>query len=182
MLEIKEIAMERDGGDALVGLTRVPPYVGDDAFRAFLGRYACPTSLEVIRMQLLGAAVSPGREADIYPLVEDFFEAEVPELEGEELVLFLQTFLGLFNEVRAASRHAPVALSPLGTITSREGVKDVLYRRIDEVVFGFLDGVWDGDDELRGAASQRDQADPAHGDSCSMSSRRKWVAHEMHGS
>ena len=148
ILETNEIADELNRRGPPPELTQVPPYVGDDAFRAFLGRYACPTSLEVIRMQLLGAAVSPGWEGDIYPLVEDFFEYDVPELEGEDLVLFLQTFLGLFNEVWEASRHSPVKLSPLGAVASREGVKDVLARRVDEVVFGFLDGVWDGDDEL----------------------------------
>lgn len=148
ILEINEIADELNCGDPLAELMQVPTYIGDDAFQVFLGKHGCRTNVEVIRMRFLGAAVSPGRKADIYPLVEDFFEYDMPELDGQELVGFLQTFLGLFHEVREASRHSPVTLSPVGAVVSHEGIRDILYRRIDEVVFGFLEGVWKGDNEL----------------------------------
>jgi hypothetical protein len=147
-LEINENADKLSRGDPLAGMMQILPYIGDDAFRAFLGKHGCPTSVEVIRMRFLGAAVSPRREADIFPLVEDFFEYDMPELNGQELVSFHQTFLDLFHEVSEESRHSPVALSPVAAVVSHAGIKDILYRRIDEVVFGFLEGVWKSDSEL----------------------------------
>jgi hypothetical protein len=128
---------------------QVPPYVGDDAFRAFLEEHGCPTGFQEIRMRLLGAMVSPGRKADIYPLVEDFFEYDMPAFsDGLELEAFLHTFLGLWNEVDESSRHHPIMLSAAGTISSTGELKDLLARRVDEVMFGFLEGVWGGEDEL----------------------------------
>ncbi|MCP5068855.1 MAG: hypothetical protein GY946_20015, partial [bacterium] len=96
----------------------------------------------------LGAAVGPGREVDIHPLVEDFFEYAMPKLSGQEPVSFLRTFLGLFHEIEAASRHFPIKLTPLETAVSHDELEDILCRRIDEVVFGFLDGVWEEESEL----------------------------------
>ena len=148
IMEINEIADNLNRVDPLAQLMEVPPYIGDDAFRAFLAKYDCPTSLEVIRMRFLGAAVSPGREADVYVIAEDFFEYAMPELAGDELVGFVWTLLGLFNEVSEASRNSPVTLSPLGAVESQEAVKEILYRRVDEVLFGFLEGVWESDDAL----------------------------------
>jgi hypothetical protein len=133
----------------LISATQVPPYVGDDAFKVFLEEHGCPTGFEEIRMRLLGAMVSPGREADIYPLVEDFFEYDMPAFSnGSELEAFLHTFLGLWNEVDESSRHHPITLSAMGTISSNSEVEDLLARRVDEVMFGFLEGVWGGEDEL----------------------------------
>ena len=100
-------------------------------------------------MRLLGAMVSPGQEADIYPLVEDFFEYDMPEFsDGPESQAFLYTFLGLWNEVEKSSRHRPIKLSVVGTIPSHSEIKDLLYRRIDAVTFGFLEGVWGRDNKL----------------------------------
>ena len=93
-------------------MTQVPSYIGDDAFKKFLNDHDCRTSFEEIRMRLLGAMVGPGQEADIYLLVEDFFEYDMPE--GPELKAFLHTFLGLWNEVDESSRHHPTTLSWTG--------------------------------------------------------------------
>ncbi len=124
-------------------------YIGDAAFKEFLNDHDCRTSFEEIRLRLLGAMVSPGRKADIYPLVEDFFEYDMPEFpDGSELKTFLHTFLGLWNEVDESSRHHPTTLSSVGTISSHGEIKDLLYRRIDEVTFGFLEGVWGRDGKL----------------------------------
>ena len=124
-------------------------YIGDDAFKKFLNYHDCRTSFEEIRMRLLGAMVSPGQEADIYLLVEDFFEYYLPEFpDRSELKAFLHTFLGLWNEVDASSRHRPIKLSVVGTIPSHGEIKDLLSRRIDEVTFGFLEGVWARDNRL----------------------------------
>ncbi len=146
--EIDAIVDELKGGDPLADLMRVPPYVGDDAFRAFLREHGCSTSLEVIRLRFLGAAVSPGREADVYELVEDLFDYQMPELGTQEFVAFLQAFLGLFQEVEQASLPSSVSLSPMGPVDALQGVEDLLTRRHDEIVFGFLEGVWQEDDEL----------------------------------
>lgn len=131
------------------GLAPIPPYIGDDAFKSFLEEHGCPTGFEEIRMRFLGAMVRPGRDADIHPLVEDFFECDMPEFsDGSELEAFLHRFLGLWNEVAESSQHNPITLSPVGTITTHEEIKDLLFRRLDEVVFGFLEGVWGREDEL----------------------------------
>ncbi len=130
-------------------MTQVPSYIGDDAFKAFLSKHGCRASFEEIRMRFLGAKVSPGRDADIYLLVEDLFEHDMPELpDGSALEAFLHTFLGLWNVVAESSQHSPITLSPVGPVTTRGEIKDLLFRRIDEVVFGFLEGVWGDDDEL----------------------------------
>ena len=130
-------------------MAQVPRYVGNDAFKTFLKKHGCRTGFEEIRMRLLGAMISPGRDADIYPLVEDFFEYDMPEFSDKsELEAFLHRFLGLWNEIADSSQHDLITLSPVGTITTHEEIKDLLFRRIDEVVFGFLEGVWGGEDEL----------------------------------
>ena len=90
-------------------MTQVPSYIGDDAFKAFLNEHGCRTSFEEIRMRFLGAMVSPGRDADIYLLVEDLFEHDMPELlDGSALEAFLHTFLGLWNVVAETSQHSPI--------------------------------------------------------------------------
>ncbi len=130
-------------------MTQVPSYVGDDAFKAFLNEHGCRTSLKEIRMRFLGAMVSPGRDVDIYLLVEELVEFDMPEFsDGSALEAFLHTFLGLWNVVAESSQHSPITLSPVGPVTTRGEIKDLLFRRIDEVVFGFLEGVWGDDDEL----------------------------------
>ncbi len=88
-------------------MTQVPSYIGDDAFKAFLSEHGCRTSFEEIRMRFLGAMVSPGRDADIYLLVEDLFEHDMPELaDGSASEAFLHTFLGLWNVVAESSGKA----------------------------------------------------------------------------
>ena len=147
--DISQIVDELAFGKALTAVEDIPPYIGDDAFRKFLQDHECRTSFEEIRMRLLGAMVSPGREGDIYPFIEDFFENGMPEFDdGEGLVAFLHTFLGLWNGVDEASRFGPIKLPPVGAITSHEEIKNLLYSRIDAVAFSFLDGVWGDDDEL----------------------------------
>ncbi len=148
-LEIRRIVDELAYGNVLTAKTDIPPYIGDDAFRKFLEDHQCRISFEEIRMRFLGAMVSPGREGDIYPLVGDFFECDMPEFDdGAELAVFLHTFLGLWNAVDEASRSGPIKLPPVGEITSHAEIKDLLYSRIDEVAFGFLKGIWGDDDEL----------------------------------
>ncbi len=130
-------------------MTQVPSYIGDDAFKAFLSEHGCRTSFEEIRMRFLGAMISPGRDADIYLLVEDLFEHDMPELlGGSALEDFLHKFQGLWNVIAEASQHSPITLSPVGSVTTRGAIKDLLFRRINEVVFGFLEGVWGDDKEL----------------------------------
>ena len=79
-LEIDRIIEALIDGDplSLPRMTEVPSYIGDDAFKEFLNEHDCRTSFEEIRMRLLGVMVSPGQEADIYLLVEDFFEYDMP--------------------------------------------------------------------------------------------------------
>ena len=146
--ELEEIDDEQTAGELLADLMQGPPYIGDEAFRTFLDRHGCPSGLDVVRMRFLGAAVSPGRKADIYLLVEDLFDLEMPALQGQELVAFLQTFLGLLREVEEASRQAPFALPPIGPVDSLEGLRAALEGRADSVLFGFLEGLWGEDDAL----------------------------------
>ncbi len=146
--ELEEIDDEQTAGELLADLMQGLPYIGDDAFRAFLDRHGCPIGLDVIRMRFLGAAVSPGRKADVYLLVEDLFDLEMPALQGPELVAFLQTFMGLFQEVEEASRQAPFALPPIGPVDSLEGLRAALEGRADSLLFGFLEGIWGEDDAL----------------------------------
>ncbi|MCH8193394.1 MAG: TIM barrel protein, partial [Planctomycetes bacterium] len=90
----------------------------------------------------------------VYPLVEDFFEHDMPELEGQVMAAFMVAFVGLYQAVLEASRNFPFALSPVAAVASHAAVKDILYRRVDEVVTGFLEGVWEEDDALRLSAPQ----------------------------
>jgi len=130
-------------------MTQFASYIGDDAFKAFLREHGCRSSFEEIRMRFLGAQVSPGRDADIHLLVADLFEYDMPEFpDGSAFEAFLHTFLGLWNAVAESSQHSPITLSPAGPVTTRGEIKDLLCRRIDEVVFGFLEGVWGDEDEL----------------------------------
>jgi len=145
---INEIVDNLNGGGSMADLMQVPPYMGDEAFREFLGEHGCPASLEVVRMRFLGAAVTPGVDADVYLLVEELFDYQMPKLDGEQRVEFLHAFLGLFQVADEMSRQCRFALTPMGEVDSLDGVKELHSRRIDEVAFGFLEGVWQGEDEL----------------------------------
>jgi hypothetical protein len=155
-LEVQEIAEQLQSGrrphdydPRTRGMGQVPPYMGDVAFRPFLEASDCPTTLEAIRLRFLGAAVSSAHDLELIGIVEDLFEGQLPEFRDEaHLKRFVEAFFGLWNEIARDRETVPIKLSAVGSVASKEQLKDVLYRRVDEIVFGFLDGIWSGDGDL----------------------------------
>ena len=76
-----------------------------------------PAGLPETRMWFLGAIISPGREDDVYPIIEEIFSDGMPALEGSAMVAFLHAFVGLWQEILKALPHNPITLSPAGRST-----------------------------------------------------------------
>lgn len=141
--------------DPIEAFLNVPPYVGDDAFRSHLKKHGCATRLEVIRMRFLGAAVTPGREADVGAHIEEFFDYEMPDFDGPGLIDFYRPFIALYREIAAAAeRPFAFELTPLQNAAHRNDIVDIVGRRGEEVNFGFLDGIWGEDLHLPLSRSQ----------------------------
>ena len=137
--------------DCVAALENPPPYIGDRAFAAFLKAHDCQTEPHSFRMCYFGAAICPWREDDNdAPALAERLHLHKPEdLQGDALVSFLQTLIGLFRAVDLASRESPFALSAPGEVRSREDLVALTDRRVDELYLGILDGVWQDDRTLR---------------------------------
>ena len=130
-------------------MIEVPPYIGDDAFKEFLDVEDCSVTLTYARMRFLGAMICPTGNTDIYFLVEEFFDYDIPYLPDEpEFAGLISNFLGLWNEVESWSRKEPILLSPIGNITSHDQIAKLTGQRTDEILHGFLDGIWDEEGRL----------------------------------
>ena len=124
-------------------MIEIPPYIGDDAFRAFLEEEDCFVTLDYARMRFLGDMIGPLGKSDVYPLVEEFFDYDIPYLPDEsEFAGLITNFLGLWNEVESWSRQVPVKLSSHSDITTHDQVAKLTGQRIDEILHAFLDGIW----------------------------------------
>ncbi|MDA1098799.1 MAG: DUF1186 domain-containing protein [Proteobacteria bacterium] len=134
--------------EAFPYILSIPPYIGDEAFTAFLSAHKSPASLAMIRMRFLSVMLCLGDKADIQPVLEDLFEMEMPDITGEaESLAYFQRFLGLWHAIHASLGREPFTLTPAGPATSRADLMALLYRRDEEVVIGFVDGMWDENDE-----------------------------------
>ena len=81
--------MEENRGSKAPAMHQIPPYIGDDAFKKFLEEHDCRTGFETVRMRFLGAMAGPGRDADIYPLVEEYEEILEAASRADDPVAFV---------------------------------------------------------------------------------------------
>ena len=80
-------------------------------------------------MRIQGAMISPRREDGIYPIIEEPFDYDMPELEGAALVAFLHTFVALWPKMDETTPLSSAPLSPVQPARSPHEFKGLIERR-----------------------------------------------------
>lgn len=126
-------------------------YLGDDKFKKFLEHYHCPTSLDVVKMKFSGAICSPNLNLRPTDVISSFWEKNrAPRLETkEEADLFFKFFMGLwdelFSDIKKNQLELPVYENPENSIAFAK----VCRARYDQIEYGFVEGFWGGQDNLK---------------------------------
>jgi len=126
------------------------PYVGDPAMRRFLERHGCSKLFHVVRMRFWGEIVSPSIKVSPIATIQGLWPGGLPEFESErEANDFFQTMLGLWNRMAKFQDGSPgVKLQKLGSLDTREALRDAANLRIEELRDGFLHGFMGGDEQI----------------------------------
>ena len=134
--------------DAVVAHFTNVPYIGDEAFDTFLKLHACPVDLSTVRLRFLSTMAYLGDAGDILPVLEELFERDLPEFsDGLEMLEFSRPFLGLWHELDRTLGQDLIILSPIPNAGSSDDLMTLLQLREEEVFIGFLEGIWDAEDE-----------------------------------
>ena len=127
-------------------------YLGDDKFKKFLEHYKCPTSLEVVKMKFAGALCSPNLNLRPTDVISSFWEqGHSPRLETkEEADLFFKFFMGLWDEVFDNIKKNHILLTPaFRKMETPEAFEDLCRLRSEQIEFGFVEGFWGGQENLK---------------------------------
>ncbi len=124
-------------------------YIGDDKFIKMLEHYNCETPLGVIKMRFAGAICSPNLQLRATDVISSFWpQGRSPRLETkEEADLFFKFFMGLWDEIFAKIKQNKVKLPPLDD--KHANLADICKQRYAEVEFGFVEGFWGGQPDLK---------------------------------
>lgn len=126
-------------------------YLGDDKFKKFLEHYACPTSLDVVKMKFTGAICSPYLNLRPTDVISSFWpEGRAPRLETkEEADLFFKFFMGLWDNIFESVKKNRITLPSYQKPKDKESFDALCHQRYDEIEYGFLEGFWAGQDDLK---------------------------------
>lgn len=127
-------------------------YLGDDKFQKFLEHYNCPTPLGVVKMKFIGALCSPNMSLRPTDVISSFWpDGRAPRLETkEEADLFFKFFMGLWDDMFEKIKENSVRLEPKFKKTESEAaLLDLCRLRFDETEFGFIEGFWGGQENLK---------------------------------
>lgn len=125
-------------------------YIGDDSFQKMLNHYACPTSLNVIKMRFIGAICSPNIELRPTDVISSFWPSgSEPRLETKsEAELFFKFFMGLWDEMFLSVKINKVKLIKVKA-DSLEAFGALCLSRYNEIESGFVEGFWGGKENLK---------------------------------
>lgn len=130
-------------------------YIGDAGIAKFLEQYNSPTPFNVVSMRVLGGLASPNEKllpvmviASFWP--EDAFPKFVTKQEAET---FFSTFMGLWQRMEKMAAAGQAMLSARGKLASLEEVKELLFKRVEEIDAGFIEGFWGGLDDMKMASA-----------------------------
>ena len=127
-------------------------YLGDDKFQKFLEHYNCPTPLGVVKMKFVGALCSPNMSLRPTDVISSFWpDGRAPRLETkEEADLFFKFFMGLWDDMFEKIKENSIRLEPKFKKTESEAeLLDLCRLRFDETEFGFIEGFWGGQENLK---------------------------------
>lgn len=124
--------------------------VTDQHVQALLARYACPTSLHVLRMRFLGAIASPRFDVSPMRVVEQAWGGELPEFasqdDAEELIQALVA--GFWNRLSEhQNSRTPFRLPRAEVKPTRQALLALAQTRSQELA-GFVDGLFGEDEEM----------------------------------
>lgn len=124
-------------------------YIGDEKFKKFLEHYKCVAPLGLIKMRFCGAICSPYLDLRPSDVISSFWEqGQEPRLETkEEADLFFKFFMGLWDDVFDAVKFNKVKLPTLKK--KKEELYAYCIDRFDELEFGFVEGFWAGQTDLK---------------------------------
>jgi hypothetical protein len=119
------------------------PYVGDDAVRKLLDRYACPAPFHVVRLRFLGEIMSPAVKVSPTDTIMSLWNGELPVFDStQDASAFFEGMFGLWNHmVRQHGTGRSVRLAKIGPFDTREGMRAAAATRVEELYQGFLRGL-----------------------------------------
>ena len=122
-------------------------YIGDDNFKKFLEHYACPTPISVVKMRFAGAICSPNDNLRPTDVISSFWEdGKEPRLETKkEAELFFKFFMGLWDKIFEDIGFNKLKLPQ----DKNKKAYSIAVNRYDELEFGFLEGFWGGEENLK---------------------------------
>ncbi len=118
------------------------PYPGDDAFGAFLEKYACPMSLQAVKFRIWGQITTIAMTVSPIQEIKSIWDDELPEFEGEDALNdFLGMIMSLWNTLAQMNMEGKrLNLSQRTGLGDIEGLKQMVERRLEELNDGFLSG------------------------------------------
>lgn len=124
-------------------------YIGDDKFERFLNHYACPASLDLVKLKFAGAICSPNGDLRPTDVISSLFpEHQQPRLATKnEAELFFKFFMGLWDEMFAIVQTNTLKLSDLKK-TDKQALISLCHERAEQIELGFVEGFWGGCDNL----------------------------------
>ena len=122
-------------------------YIGDEKFKKFLEHYKCLAPLGVIKMRFAGAICSPNADLRPTDVISSLWEeGQEPRLETKnEAELFFKFFMGLWDKIFEDIGFNKLKLPTIDT----KNISEMASMRFNEIEFGFLEGFFGGQDNLK---------------------------------
>ncbi|HEX9867749.1 MAG TPA: hypothetical protein VGC99_03990 [Candidatus Tectomicrobia bacterium] len=135
-------------------------YVGDAKVRALLEAYACPVPLHAVRARFMGNIASPVLGASPLRSIESLWPDGLPTFEGtNEANRLLQALMSLWNHLaRHQKPTKPFRFANTEKLASPEELSTLVVMRCEEVD-NFLEGFFDGEEELEVSEDIADELD-----------------------
>jgi len=135
-------------------------YVGDAKVRAVLEAYACPLPMHVVKEQFMGNIASPVLGASPLRSIESLWPGGLPTFEStNEANRLLQALMSLWNHLaRHQKPTKPFRFANTEKLASLGELSGVIVMRCEEVD-NFLEGLFDGEEELEVPEEIADELD-----------------------
>ena len=122
---------------------RALTYVGDGRIRALWDRYACPTSLHVVRTRFLGNIATPKLKASPFQTIESLWGGSLPEFDDASAANELfEALMSLWNAlVKHQSETKPFRLTRVAVKAKPDDLRRLCRTRTEELE-GFIEGLF----------------------------------------
>ncbi|MCB1460559.1 MAG: hypothetical protein KDJ48_15095 [Nitratireductor sp.] len=153
-------------------------YPGDEAFGAFLEKYDCLMSLQVVKFRMWGQITTIAMTVSPIQEIKSMWDDELPEFEGEEALSdFFGMIMSLWNTLAQMNMEGKrLNLSQRTGLGDINGLKQMVERRLDELEDGFLCGFVA---DMRGFDAGDEAVDRALSKISDMIEELEYIAEEL---